>query len=110
MEVAKWIIGNKISADHQLLAQIGAAKTVQTWPRIAAIYALGFSGEPGFAPAIRDILSDETNDPSVRAHAAEALGNLHDRDSIGLLRDVLGHRPPPEVVESCSYALHELGA
>jgi HEAT repeat protein len=55
-------------------------------------------------------LSDETNDPGVRAHAAEALGNLHDRDSIGLLRDVLGHRPPPEIVESCSYALHELGA
>jgi HEAT repeat protein len=110
MDAAKSIIGNRISADHALLGQIGAAKDVQKWPRIAAIYALGFVGERESAPVIRRILADETNDPAIRAHAAEALGNLRDRDSVGLLRDVLAHRPPSDVAESCSYALHELGA
>jgi len=110
MEVAKAIIGDKIKVDHKLLAQIAADKSIRKWSRIAAIYALGLAAEDGFAPDLRKILADDTDDATVRGHAAEALGNLQDRASISLLRDILDHKPPPELSESCSYALQELAA
>jgi HEAT repeat protein len=110
MEVAKAIIGDKIKVDHNLLADIAADKSIPKWSRIAAIYALGFVAGDGFTVSLRKILADDTDDAIVRGHAAEALGNLQDRASISLLRDILGHKPPPELSESCSYALQELAA
>ena len=79
------------------------------WGRIASIYALGFIGGGEIAPQLRAILADNTDDADVRAHAAEALGNIHDRNSVDLLQDILGHQPPSSLRDSCQYALAELG-
>jgi HEAT repeat protein len=110
MEIAKRIIGGDIRIDHNLLAQIATDKSIRKWPRIAAIYALGFVGEDKFVDTIRKILADATDDVLVRSHVAEALGNLRDKCAVPLLQDVLNYEPPPELSESCSYALNELGA
>ncbi len=110
MEVAKRIIGDDVRIDHNLLAQIATDKSIRKWSRIAAIYALGFVGEDKFADTIRKILADATDDVLVRSHAAEALGNLRDKASVPLLQNVLRYGPPPDLSESCSYALSELGA
>ena len=110
IEAAKAIVAGKITVKNQVLAEIGVDKSSEKWPRIAAIYALGFIGDSRSTPKLRKILADETDDPAVRAHAAEALGNMGDRAVVGLLRDILGHEPTPELRESCAYALDELGA
>jgi HEAT repeat protein len=44
--------------------------------RVAAAYVLGFSGESEIAGVLARRLSDPGECPSVRAHAAEALGHL----------------------------------
>lgn len=44
--------------------------------RVAAAYVLGFSGETEVAGVLARRLSDHDECPSVRAHAAEALGHL----------------------------------
>ncbi len=44
--------------------------------RVAAAYALGFSGESAVAGVLAGRLSDPEELPAVRAHAAEALGHL----------------------------------
>jgi hypothetical protein len=95
METAKAIIGRRVDADPQLLARIATSKDMPRWGRIASIYTLGFVAGAEVAPQLRAILSDDTDDADVRAHAAEALGNIHDRNSVGLLQDILGHQPPP---------------
>ena len=110
MEVAKRIIGGDIRVDQNFLAQIATDKSIRKWPRIAAIYALGFVGEDKFADTIRRILADSTDDVLVRSHAAEALGNLRDKGAVPLLQNVLRYEPPPELSESCSYALNETAA
>jgi len=110
IEAAKAIIGGKITIKNKVLAEISLGKSSGKWPRIAAIYALGFVGDNGSTAKLRKILADETDDAAVRAHAAEALGNIGDRAVVGLLRDILGHEPAPELRESCTYALDELGA
>lgn len=106
--MAKSIVGGKTTVSNKILGEVGLDKSAGTWPRIAAIYALGFVGDSRSTPKLRKILADETDDAAVRAHAAEALGNIGDRAVVGLLRDILGHQPPPELRESCTYALDEL--
>jgi HEAT repeat protein len=110
IEAAKAIIGGKIPVRNKVLAEVSLDKSAGKWPRISAIYALGFVGDDSSTAKLRKILADETDDPAVRAHAAEALGNFGDRAVVGLLRDILGHEPAPELRESCTYALGELGA
>jgi HEAT repeat protein len=110
MEVAKKIIGRQIPADQTTLAKIARDKSLQTWQRIAAVYALGFLGNARIAETLGEIASDSTEELAVRSHAAEALGNLGDGNMTGLLREILKHKPPKELRESCNYALQELGA
>ncbi|HEY8871545.1 MAG TPA: HEAT repeat domain-containing protein [Stellaceae bacterium] len=109
IEAAKAIVAGKITVKNKVLAEVGVDKSSEKWPRIAAIYALGFVGDSRSTPKLRKILADETDDAAVRAHAAEALGNIGDRAVVGLLRDILRHEPTPELRESCAYALDELG-
>jgi len=110
MEAAKKMIGGQIPTDHRTLAKIGRDKSLEVWPRIAAIYALGLLGERKFADALGNIVADRTDDLAVRSHAAEALGNLGNKDITGVLRDVLRGKPPKELREACTYALGELRA
>jgi HEAT repeat protein len=108
MEIAKLIIGDRIQVDHGILAQLGEDKSLGRWARIAAIYALGFVGEVEFSPALRHVLSDKTDDLKVREHAAEALGNIGDREALELLRKVIETERSVKLRNSCEYALHEL--
>jgi HEAT repeat protein len=110
MELAKLIIGNKIKIDNSFLSDIALLKTNPKWTRIAAIYSLGFMDRTTVATALRSILSDNDDDADIRAHAAEALGNLRDRAAAVLLQSILAHNPSDALRASCEYALHELGA
>src|ERR1700693_2154338 len=111
METAKKIIGGTAALDNVSLSKIAGDKDIGKWPRIAAIYALGFApGAGDYAPTFRRILSDEKEDPEIRSHAAEALGTIGDREAVVILKAVLGHAPPEPLRESCEYALEELAA
>jgi len=110
MEIAKKIIGNQLSVDMKVLCQLALDKNLEKWPRIAAIYALGFVGGGRFSKKIRKILSDQSDDVEIRAHAAEAIGNIGDRTAIEILRRTFEQAQAHSLRESCSYALHELGA
>src|SRR5438105_2125688 len=61
METAKAIIGGKIKVDYKDLVAVAQDPTLNKWQRIAAIYALGFSGENRWAAPLRDLLSDPKN-------------------------------------------------
>lgn len=108
MEWAKQVVGGNAPYDEAALVTLVRDKASNKWPRIAAIYALGLLGSDAVSPPIRAILADPAEDETVRSHAAEALGNLGDRDAVRLLRDVLGSDPGPPLRESCEYALSEL--
>ena len=108
MEAAKKIIGRQIAANPRTLSKIGQDKSLGTWQRIAAIYALGLLGEKEFSKILGNILSDPADDLGVRSHAAEALGNIGDSHMTGMLRDILSRKPPKELRDSCTYALEEL--
>jgi HEAT repeat protein len=108
MEAAKKIIGGHVKADPVELAQIAEDKGLTKWPRISAIYTLGFTGEEKFAPLLRGILADAGNDADIRSYAAEALGNIGDRGAAMLLKDILGSASETKLRESCEYALEEL--
>jgi HEAT repeat protein len=111
METAKKVIGGDADIDNVTLSKVAENKSLGKWPRIAAIYALGFAaGAAGYAGLFRRILSDEREDPEIRSHAAEALGNLRDRNAVMLLKDILGHASDPALLASCRYALGELEA
>jgi HEAT repeat protein len=104
METAKAIIAERVKVASLDLEKIAINSELPRSSRIAAIYALGFAR----AATVRKILSDEKDDVDIRAHAAEALGNLADRDAIMLLKDILSHNPSEALRESCQYALEEL--
>jgi HEAT repeat protein len=108
METAKRIIGGHLKVDHAELARIAQATDVGKWPRIAAMYTLGFLGDKTFSPVLRRILADSRNDLDIRSYAAEALGNIGDQDAAMLLKEILRHAPPWALRESCEYALEEL--
>jgi HEAT repeat protein len=110
MEAAKAIIGGRLPVRHKTLVKVALDKALETWPRIAAIYALGFSDNSSVTVELRRILADRSDDPGVRAYAAEALGNLRDKNGIRLLHDILQEKPPAELRDSCAYALEELNA
>jgi HEAT repeat protein len=110
MEIAKQIIGGKLPVEHRQLAAIAKDPQNSKWSRIAAIYALGFLADKEFVDDLRKLLADRDTDPDIRSHAAEALGNIRDRGSIILLRNVLRTRPTGPLLESCNYALNEMDA
>jgi len=56
MEAAKKIIGRQIAANPRTLSKIGQDKSLGTWQRIAAIYALGLLGEKEFSKILGNIL------------------------------------------------------
>lgn len=108
METAKKIIGGHLEAEPAELARIAQDKDVGKWPRIAAMYTLGFLGNREFSSVLRHILADSSNDLDIRSYAAEALGNIGDQEAATLLKNVLRDAPPAALRESCQYALEEL--
>jgi HEAT repeat protein len=108
MEWAKQIVGGKAAYDEAAFVALARDSTAGDWPRIAAIYALGLVGSGEVCPVIRDLLGDPGESEAVRSHAAEALGNLGDRDAVRMLKDVLQNEPSEALRESCEYALSEI--
>jgi len=109
MEVAKAIVGEDLHIDPNVLAHLAKEKTFSTSARVAAVYALGYVAETEEQAAVlRDILADQTDDLTVREHAAEDLGNLGDKGSLTLLQNVLAIETSEPLRASCRYAIEEL--
>ena len=108
METAKQIIGHKLVVDPASLETIVLDKQSRKWARIAAIYTLGFLGERSAVPALLRILSDRREPIGVRAHAAEALGNINDAEAVPNVAKVLKQETSPSLRQWCSYALEEI--
>lgn len=109
MEAAKEIIGKKVNIESIFLVEIARAPILNNWARVASIYSLGLLGYRPSVPVLTNILRDQQNHWRVRAHAAEALGNLRDSRPIPVLEKVLMSRERSYVKVSCLYALSEIG-
>lgn len=110
MEVAKQIIGKKVAVDPGSLEAILSDRKSLKWSRIAAIYSLGFLAEDSAVPALLQILLDHKEPIGVRAHAAEALGNIGEKTrAVPALGEILRCESSPSLQKSCTYALEEIG-
>jgi HEAT repeat protein len=109
MEVAKALIARHRDLDIPALVAVAQNPQRPHSSRIAAIYTLGFADdESRSAEALTRILADENEDEQVRAHAAEALGQLQAPAAIPVLQRFL-ISGPREVSDWCRYALEEMG-
>src|SRR5260370_26403010 len=97
METAKQIIGHKLMVDPESLEPILLDKSSRRWARIAAIYSLGVLGERSAVAAPLGILSDCRESIGVRAHPAEALGNINDAAAVPDLARALPQEAPPSL-------------
>lgn len=110
IEAAKRVIAKPDRIDAKALAEIAAKPTNKRWSRIAAIYALGFIDvKSQFAPALIEIVLNRTDDEQCRAHAAEALGDMHHPNIVPTLAGVLMSEDTAEVKRWCIYSLSETG-
>lgn len=78
------------------------------WMRQAAVYALGYVGDSRIVAGLCSVLADDREDHHVRAHAAEALGNIADVRAFDTLVASL-EDPAAEVRFSAVFALGQLG-
>jgi hypothetical protein len=110
IEAAKRIIGSGNRIVPAPLMEIALDRKLGEWSRIAAVYALGYARDPSgeVAAFLSKILKDRTETSKVRAHAAEAIGNLPAEDMEALLRQMSASTEPADVRRSCNYALSQL--
>ena len=110
MESAKKLIGSKVPPESALLEQIASERKYKKWSRIAAVYTLGVLSSRASVETLISILRDGSDDPQVRAHAAEALGNIRDKRAFPALREALLGKERASIKRWCIYALAEIGA
>jgi HEAT repeat protein len=110
MEAAKAIIADPQRVPVEILVQIARMKTLRTWSRICAVYALGFTNSAEVGIALVEIVLDETNAYSLRSFAAEALGNLRAKNSTPVLQDLYSKTTNADLKKSCAYALSQMRA
>lgn len=114
VEAAKRIIDYEFPADDSLLSQLGQIAVninQKTLARAMAIYTLGFVDTARrSAPVVRGILADSSEQVMLRDHAAEALGNMLDRDATDLLTRMTSLDAWPEVRESAKWALEHMAS
>lgn len=109
METAKAIIGKHLAVDPGELEAIASNRKARKWSRLAAIYSLGFLAEGSAVEPLLQILSDSKEPVALRAHAAEALGNIGDPRAVPRLAEMLRCETSPSLHTSCRYALEEIG-
>lgn len=114
MEAAKRLIGMPpVPAIALRLAFIAARPEYRDRSRIAAAYALGFypiSARSSHQFVLREILQNRANSVRIRTHAAEALGNLGDREAVEFLREIMmDDRESTTLRKWCIFALSEIG-
>jgi hypothetical protein len=109
MESAKEVIGSPTAVEPSLLGEIASNKLYKKWSRIAAVYALGFLEHKGSATTLIRILKNPHEDPNLRGHVAEALGNMRERKATVELGKILFGRGQLPLKKWCIYALAEIG-
>jgi len=109
MEAAKTVIRSNDSQSVVLLIDIAVDRSHRKWSRIAAVYALGFLGHSAATVALLRILPDVREDLQLRAHVAEALGNMRETRSLPVLRSILMSDAPAPLKKWCIYAASEIG-
>jgi HEAT repeat protein len=108
METAKWLISHAGQLDIPAFMELAGDQRQPQWARIAAIYTLGMADDRyESASALVQILDDDADDEQVRAHAAEALGQMYAPEAVAVMDRVLT-KGPPEVQHWTRYALTEM--
>ncbi|MAG56258.1 MAG: hypothetical protein CMJ83_08210 [Planctomycetes bacterium] len=111
--VAVGLIGarEKVGFDNPAVASVlanltrpGATLDLQVGPAIA----LQLMQSKDMAPALMQVLKDETQAPKVRAHVAVAIGKLGHEGAVGTLNALLGHKHN-HLARSAAIALGLLG-
>ncbi|HWZ97807.1 MAG TPA: HEAT repeat domain-containing protein [Candidatus Dormibacteraeota bacterium] len=110
IESAKRMVrSRRDSISASLLIDIAAKTCYRPWSRIAAVYALGLlNHEPSVRILVR-ILQDPSESIELRAHAAEALGNLGRERALPALRKILMSDQKLILRKWCIYAISEIG-
>ncbi|MHB8217050.1 MAG: HEAT repeat domain-containing protein [Candidatus Sulfotelmatobacter sp.] len=110
MESAKKMISIGARVDPAFLAAIASNSLLRQWSRIAAIYVLGFQiGAPG-SDVLISILKNREESTQIRAHAAEALGNMQQNRACEGLRRILMSKESTALKKWSVYALSEIGS
>lgn len=112
IEAAKHLIADAVHVDPDLLAKVVLDKEYKPWSKTMSAYVLGFlpaTAETHHQLVLREVLSNPALSVRLRDHAAEALGNMHDEDSVPLLAERLADKGESKSVrKSCIYALSQL--
>ena len=75
--------------------------------KLGALKGLSLTRDAAYRGALQEALSDGT--PAIQSRAAEALGQLGDRQAVPALQAVLGKKPPEAVQAAVAAALLQLG-
>jgi HEAT repeat protein len=109
MEAAKEIIRSRKPPSTVWLEEIAGNTSCRKWSRIAAVHALGFLGSKATSPVLIRILQSAREHPQLRAHAAEALGNLRESRALPSLRRILMSKERTDLKKWSIYAASEIG-
>lgn len=114
VEAAKQLIAASSEVDPEFLTRIVRDPEYRLWSKIQALYVLGFmplAEADGHREVVRKAFTDREGNVQLRTHAAEALGNLRDRDSASVLGErLLDDGENRSVRRWCIYALAEVGS
>jgi hypothetical protein len=109
IESAKKLVSGRERIEDSLLFEIAKNRLYKKWSRIAVIYVLGFTGNRTSVPILIRILKDQTENSVLRAHAAEALGNLKDKRAVSALGQVVLGKEQKSLQKWSVYGLSEIG-
>ena len=113
-EAAKRLIAVPSEIDPEFLMMIVRDPEYKLWSKVMALYVLGFLPPleaAGHYQILREALANRGMNVQLRAHAAEALGNLRDQESTAVLRErLLDEHELKSVRKWCIYALGEVGS
>ncbi len=114
VEAAKQLIAVPSEIDPEFLTRIVRDPEYKLWSKVMALYVLGFLPPleaDGHYQVLRETLADRGMNVQLRSHAAEALGNLQDKESTAVLRErLLDEYELKSVRKWCIYALGEVGS
>lgn len=109
MEAAKDIVGLRGSFPTEVLLRIANRNASPEWSRVCAVVALGFQNrDPAIHQCLIAILNNLSESSLLREHAAEAIGNQQDVESLTILQLILSRTRSLALRESCKYALSQL--
>jgi HEAT repeat protein len=108
MEAAKAVIRRGDPDATGLLVEVATNRSCRRWSRIAAVSALGFLKSKHGSTVLLRILKDVRESPELRAHVAEALGNIRERRALSVLSRILMSKGHLSLKRSCVYAVSQI--